>query len=175
MNKPPQPITGPTSVPNPAPSPGLTQVRASTFVERDRCSQCIICNICFSSSPPKAAYGPGQPPSLVFATPPPPQMNSAPQPRQVLVHSTLVFLQHPRLGTFDVVEEPSQLPPLDRDFQNSFLCNKALANSVCVGVYVCIKTYFLLSSSLNVALDFFPLFCCPPSLLQGPVLYTNRY
>lgn len=28
MNKPPQPITGPTSVPNPAPSPGLTQVRA---------------------------------------------------------------------------------------------------------------------------------------------------
>uniref|UniRef100_A0A3Q4HR33 Eukaryotic translation initiation factor 4 gamma, 1a n=1 Tax=Neolamprologus brichardi TaxID=32507 RepID=A0A3Q4HR33_NEOBR len=54
MNKPPQPIAGPTSVPNPAPSPGLTQ----------------------------AAYGPGQPPSLVFATPPPPQMNSAPQPRQ---------------------------------------------------------------------------------------------
>ncbi|KAG7229334.1 hypothetical protein INR49_012992 [Caranx melampygus] len=53
MNKPPQPITGPSSVPNPAPSPGLTQ----------------------------AAYGPGQPPSLVFATPPPPQMNSAPQPR----------------------------------------------------------------------------------------------
>ncbi|XP_059200082.1 eukaryotic translation initiation factor 4 gamma 1a isoform X2 [Centropristis striata] len=54
MNKPPQPITGPTSVPNPAPSPGLTQ----------------------------AAYGPGQPTSLVFATPPPPQMNSTPQPRQ---------------------------------------------------------------------------------------------
>lgn len=53
MNKPPQPITGPTSVPNPAPSPGLTQ----------------------------AAYGPGQPPSLVFATPAPPQMNSAQQPR----------------------------------------------------------------------------------------------
>ncbi|KAM9844721.1 eukaryotic translation initiation factor 4 gamma 1a [Aulostomus maculatus] len=52
MNKPPQPITGPTSVPNPAPSPGLTQ----------------------------AAYGPGQPPSLVFATNP--QMNSTPQPRQ---------------------------------------------------------------------------------------------
>ncbi|XP_061588278.1 eukaryotic translation initiation factor 4 gamma 1a isoform X2 [Cololabis saira] len=54
MNKPPQPITGPTSVPNPSPSPGLTQ----------------------------AAYGPGQPPSLVFATPPPPQMTSTQQPRQ---------------------------------------------------------------------------------------------
>ncbi|XP_056148646.1 eukaryotic translation initiation factor 4 gamma 1a [Lampris incognitus] len=54
MNKPPQPITGPTSVPHPAPSPGLTQ----------------------------AAYAPGQPPSLVFATPPPPQMNSAAQQRQ---------------------------------------------------------------------------------------------
>ncbi|XP_062337646.1 eukaryotic translation initiation factor 4 gamma 1a isoform X3 [Osmerus eperlanus] len=54
MNKPLQPITGPTSVPHPAPSPGLTQ----------------------------AAYAPGQPPSLVFATPPPQQMNPAPQPRQ---------------------------------------------------------------------------------------------
>ncbi|KAK1790687.1 hypothetical protein P4O66_014551, partial [Electrophorus voltai] len=53
MNKPPQPITGPPSVPHPAPSPGLTQ----------------------------GAYPPGQPPSVVFA-PPPPQMNSAPQPRQ---------------------------------------------------------------------------------------------
>uniref|UniRef100_A0A1A8EDV3 Eukaryotic translation initiation factor 4 gamma 1 n=1 Tax=Nothobranchius kadleci TaxID=1051664 RepID=A0A1A8EDV3_NOTKA len=53
MNKPPQPLTGPTSVPNPSPSPGLTQ----------------------------AAYGPGQP-SLVFAAPSPPQMNSAQQPRQ---------------------------------------------------------------------------------------------
>ncbi|XP_026170438.1 eukaryotic translation initiation factor 4 gamma 1a isoform X2 [Mastacembelus armatus] len=53
MNKPPQPITGPSSVPNPAPSPGLTQ----------------------------AAYGPGQPPSLVFAANPTP-MNSAQQPRQ---------------------------------------------------------------------------------------------
>uniref|UniRef100_A0A4W5QHZ6 Eukaryotic translation initiation factor 4 gamma, 1a n=1 Tax=Hucho hucho TaxID=62062 RepID=A0A4W5QHZ6_9TELE len=54
MNKPPQPITGPTSVPHPSPSPGLTQ----------------------------AAYAPGQPPSLVFASPPPQQMNSSPQPRQ---------------------------------------------------------------------------------------------
>uniref|UniRef100_A0A087XTV0 Eukaryotic translation initiation factor 4 gamma, 1a n=1 Tax=Poecilia formosa TaxID=48698 RepID=A0A087XTV0_POEFO len=60
MNKPPQPITGPTSVPNPSPSPGLTQ---------------------------QAAYGPGQPPSLVFATPPPPQMNSAQQPRQAYYQS----------------------------------------------------------------------------------------
>ncbi|KAL0965959.1 hypothetical protein UPYG_G00288670 [Umbra pygmaea] len=54
MNKPPQPITGPTSVPHPAPSPGLTQ----------------------------GAYATGQPPSLVFTTPPAQQMNSAPQQRQ---------------------------------------------------------------------------------------------
>uniref|UniRef100_A0A8C7ZVD7 Eukaryotic translation initiation factor 4 gamma, 1a n=1 Tax=Oryzias sinensis TaxID=183150 RepID=A0A8C7ZVD7_9TELE len=54
MNKPPQPLTGPTAVPNPSPSPGLTQ----------------------------AAYGPGQPPSLVFAPQQPPQMTSAQQPRQ---------------------------------------------------------------------------------------------
>ncbi|XP_070974166.1 eukaryotic translation initiation factor 4 gamma 1-like isoform X7 [Oncorhynchus clarkii lewisi] len=54
MNKPPQPITGPTSVPLPSPSPGLTQ----------------------------ATYASGQPTSLVFATQTPQQMNSAPQPRQ---------------------------------------------------------------------------------------------
>ncbi|XP_066508160.1 eukaryotic translation initiation factor 4 gamma 1-like isoform X2 [Hoplias malabaricus] len=53
MNKPPQPLAGPPSVPHPSPSPGLTQ----------------------------AAFPPGQPPSVVFA-PPPPQMNSTPQPRQ---------------------------------------------------------------------------------------------
>ncbi|XP_053342378.1 eukaryotic translation initiation factor 4 gamma 1a isoform X1 [Clarias gariepinus] len=53
MNKPPQPIAGPPSVPHPAPSPGLTS----------------------------AVYPPGQPASVVFANQPPP-MNSAPQPRQ---------------------------------------------------------------------------------------------
>ncbi|KAJ3582487.1 hypothetical protein NHX12_000551, partial [Muraenolepis orangiensis] len=40
--------------PHPSPSPGLSQ----------------------------ASYPPGQPPSMVFASPPPPQMNPAPQPRQ---------------------------------------------------------------------------------------------
>ncbi|XP_070399456.1 eukaryotic translation initiation factor 4 gamma 1 isoform X6 [Nothobranchius furzeri] len=55
MNKaPPQPITGPPSTPHPAPSPGLSQ----------------------------ATFSPGQPPSVVFATPQPPQMNPTPQPRQ---------------------------------------------------------------------------------------------
>ncbi|XP_036411692.1 eukaryotic translation initiation factor 4 gamma 1a isoform X3 [Colossoma macropomum] len=57
MNKPPQPLAGPPSVPHPAPSPGLTQ----------------------------AAYPPGQPPSVVFGPPPP--MNSAPQPRQQYYHN----------------------------------------------------------------------------------------
>uniref|UniRef100_A0AAQ4PTP9 Eukaryotic translation initiation factor 4 gamma, 1a n=1 Tax=Gasterosteus aculeatus aculeatus TaxID=481459 RepID=A0AAQ4PTP9_GASAC len=76
MNKPPQPITGPTSVPNPSPSPGLTQ----------------------------AAYGPGQPPSLVFATPPPPQMNSAPQPRQFAagprtLHQQSYYQNRPAMAT----------------------------------------------------------------------------
>uniref|UniRef100_A0A665UCG0 Eukaryotic translation initiation factor 4 gamma 1 n=1 Tax=Echeneis naucrates TaxID=173247 RepID=A0A665UCG0_ECHNA len=55
MNKAPQPITGPPSTPHPAPSPGLSQ----------------------------SSFPPGQPPSVVFATPPPPQMNPTPQPRQV--------------------------------------------------------------------------------------------
>uniref|UniRef100_A0A665UBE5 Eukaryotic translation initiation factor 4 gamma 1 n=1 Tax=Echeneis naucrates TaxID=173247 RepID=A0A665UBE5_ECHNA len=54
MNKAPQPITGPPSTPHPAPSPGLSQ----------------------------SSFPPGQPPSVVFATPPPPQMNPTPQPRQ---------------------------------------------------------------------------------------------
>ncbi|KAE8290913.1 Eukaryotic translation initiation factor 4 gamma 1 [Larimichthys crocea] len=76
MNKPPQPITGPTSVPNPAPSPGLTQ----------------------------AAYGPGQPPSIVFATPPPPQMNSASQPRQFAagprtLHQQNYYQNRPAMAT----------------------------------------------------------------------------
>ncbi|XP_076590783.1 eukaryotic translation initiation factor 4 gamma 1 isoform X3 [Chaetodon auriga] len=54
MNKAPQPITGSPSNPHPAPSPGLSQ----------------------------PSFPPGQPPSVVFATPPPPQMNPTPQPRQ---------------------------------------------------------------------------------------------
>ncbi|KAM9358888.1 eukaryotic translation initiation factor 4 gamma 1 [Symphorus nematophorus] len=54
MNKAPQPITGPPSTPHPAPSPGLSQ----------------------------PSFPPGQAPSVVFATPPPPQMNPTPQPRQ---------------------------------------------------------------------------------------------
>ncbi|XP_070762633.1 eukaryotic translation initiation factor 4 gamma 1 isoform X2 [Enoplosus armatus] len=54
MNKAPQPITGPSSTPHPAPSPGLSQ----------------------------PSFPPGQPPSVVFTTPPPPQMNPTPQPRQ---------------------------------------------------------------------------------------------
>uniref|UniRef100_A0A7N6F6R8 Eukaryotic translation initiation factor 4 gamma 1 n=1 Tax=Anabas testudineus TaxID=64144 RepID=A0A7N6F6R8_ANATE len=54
MNKAPQPITGPPSTPHPAPSPGLSQ----------------------------PSFPPGQPSSVVFATPTPPQMNPTPQPRQ---------------------------------------------------------------------------------------------
>ncbi|XP_077421553.1 eukaryotic translation initiation factor 4 gamma 1 isoform X2 [Vanacampus margaritifer] len=54
MNKAPQPITGPPITPHPAPSPGLSQ----------------------------PSFSPGQLPSVVFATPPPPQMNPTPQPRQ---------------------------------------------------------------------------------------------
>uniref|UniRef100_H3D9X4 Eukaryotic translation initiation factor 4 gamma 1 n=1 Tax=Tetraodon nigroviridis TaxID=99883 RepID=H3D9X4_TETNG len=54
MNKAPQPLTGSPSAPHPAPSPGLSQ----------------------------SSFPPGQPPSVVFATPPPPQMNPSAQPRQ---------------------------------------------------------------------------------------------
>ncbi|XP_077396273.1 eukaryotic translation initiation factor 4 gamma 1 isoform X3 [Festucalex cinctus] len=54
MNKAPQPITGPPTTLHPAPSPGLSQ----------------------------PSFSPGQPPSVVFGTPPPPQMNPTPQARQ---------------------------------------------------------------------------------------------
>uniref|UniRef100_A0A3P9LAE3 Eukaryotic translation initiation factor 4 gamma 1 n=2 Tax=Oryzias latipes TaxID=8090 RepID=A0A3P9LAE3_ORYLA len=54
MNKAPQPLTGPPSAPHPAPSPGLSQ-------------------------PP---FPPGQPPSVLFAPSPQPQMNHTPQARQ---------------------------------------------------------------------------------------------
>ncbi|XP_063074858.1 eukaryotic translation initiation factor 4 gamma 1a isoform X2 [Engraulis encrasicolus] len=52
MNKPPQPLTGAPSIPQPSPSPGLAQ----------------------------GAYPPGQAPSVVFAQPPPP-MNTSTQTR----------------------------------------------------------------------------------------------
>ncbi|XP_016399895.1 eukaryotic translation initiation factor 4 gamma 1a isoform X12 [Sinocyclocheilus rhinocerous] len=67
MNKPPQPITGPPAIPHPAQSPGLTQ----------------------------AAYPPGQPPSVVFPGPSP-QMNTAPQPRQVHDLQAMTFAPGPR-------------------------------------------------------------------------------
>ncbi|XP_029111212.1 eukaryotic translation initiation factor 4 gamma 1 isoform X2 [Scleropages formosus] len=65
MNKAPQPIAGPPAAPHPAPSPGLSQ----------------------------ATYPPGQPPSVVFG-PPPPQMNTAPQPRQGGFRSLQPFYQN---------------------------------------------------------------------------------
>ncbi|KAM9790515.1 eukaryotic translation initiation factor 4 gamma 1a isoform 6-T6 [Syngnathus typhle] len=96
MNKPPQPIPGPTSVPNPAPSPGLTQ----------------------------AAYGPGQPQSLVFAAPSPPQMNSAPQQRQFAAGSRTLHQQggyralqgyyshHPPMPASTPRVQPGPRPPV---------------------------------------------------------------
>ncbi|XP_053083441.1 eukaryotic translation initiation factor 4 gamma 1a isoform X3 [Pangasianodon hypophthalmus] len=79
MNKPPQPITGPPSVPHPAPSPGLTP----------------------------AVYPPGQPASVVFATPPPP-MNSAPQPRQSYYPRGSLQSNAPRVATSN---PPRPVPP----------------------------------------------------------------
>ncbi|XP_059419871.1 eukaryotic translation initiation factor 4 gamma 1-like isoform X1 [Carassius carassius] len=67
MNKPPQPITGPPAVPHSTQSPGLTQ----------------------------AAYPPGQPPSVVFPGPSP-QMNTAPQTRQVHCLQAMTFAPGPR-------------------------------------------------------------------------------
>ncbi|XP_061151213.1 eukaryotic translation initiation factor 4 gamma 1a isoform X5 [Syngnathus typhle] len=89
MNKPPQPIPGPTSVPNPAPSPGLTQ----------------------------AAYGPGQPQSLVFAAPSPPQMNSAPQQRQFAagsrtLHQQGYYSHHPPMPASTPRVQPGPRPPV---------------------------------------------------------------
>uniref|UniRef100_A0AAR2LZF3 Eukaryotic translation initiation factor 4 gamma, 1a n=1 Tax=Pygocentrus nattereri TaxID=42514 RepID=A0AAR2LZF3_PYGNA len=85
MNKPPQPLAGPPSVPHPAPSPGLTQ----------------------------AAYPPGQPPSVVFG--PPPQMNSAPQPRQFApgpraLHQQQYYHNRPNLPSSAPRVPPSSTP-----------------------------------------------------------------
>lgn len=65
--------------------------------ESSRVDQVVLWYVTFAPSfifflcfPPfEAAYGPGQPTSLVFAPPPPPQMNSASQPRQVWVCLTV--------------------------------------------------------------------------------------
>ncbi|KAG7459090.1 hypothetical protein JOB18_036918 [Solea senegalensis] len=74
MNKAPQPITGPPSTPRPAPSPGLSQ----------------------------PSFPPGQPPSVVFATPPPPQMNPTPQARQPF---------YPNRGSLPPGSGPRGVPP----------------------------------------------------------------
>lgn len=97
-------------------------------------------------SPLKAAYGPGQPPSLVFATPPPPQMNSAPQPRQVL-STACCFFQHSLSKYVICFALYKNLPFLlfHEDFWHGFFCYKALAKSV----YVC-ECYSLLSPWMSI-------------------------
>lgn len=59
----------------------------------------------------QSAYGPGQPTSLVFAAPPPPQMSSAPQPRQVLLAACLLPTFHVSFGikSFPYKESVSNL------------------------------------------------------------------
>lgn len=108
----------------------------------------------------QSAYGPGQPTSLVFATPPPPQMSSAPQPRQVLLSACLLLTFFISLViTFPSTQ--SLFPTLSHVLHCCF-CFKALAKSLWV------------KSALPPLLSLSTIFCCPPSL-QGPVLYTNRY
>ncbi|TST47713.1 Eukaryotic translation initiation factor 4 gamma 1 [Bagarius yarrelli] len=97
MNKPPQPITGPPSVPHPAPSPGLT-------------SNIFLPLLTFNLSPftyAQAVYPPGQAASVVFATPPPP-MNSAPQPRQSYYPRGSLQSNAPRVAASN---PPRPVPP----------------------------------------------------------------
>uniref|UniRef100_A0A673YQK0 Eukaryotic translation initiation factor 4 gamma 1 n=1 Tax=Salmo trutta TaxID=8032 RepID=A0A673YQK0_SALTR len=81
MNKAPQLITGPPSATHPAPSPGLQQ----------------------------ATFPPGQPPSVVFATPPP-QMNPAPQHRQGGFRSLQPYYSRPSLPSNAPRVPPSSTP-----------------------------------------------------------------
>ncbi|XP_058489421.1 eukaryotic translation initiation factor 4 gamma 1-like isoform X2 [Solea solea] len=92
MNKAPQPITGPPSTPRPAPSPGLSQ----------------------------PSFPPGQPPSVVFATPPPPQMNPTPQARQFAPGPRTIHQQgsfrslqpfYPNRGSLPPGSGPRGVPP----------------------------------------------------------------
>lgn len=81
MNKAPQPITGSPSNPHPAPSPGLSQVSEPAFSLSGPQWSFLLTPTTFCLLQP--SFPPGQPTSVVFATPPPPQMNPPPQPRQV--------------------------------------------------------------------------------------------
>uniref|UniRef100_A0A3Q3ARZ8 Eukaryotic translation initiation factor 4 gamma 1 n=1 Tax=Kryptolebias marmoratus TaxID=37003 RepID=A0A3Q3ARZ8_KRYMA len=85
MNKAPQPITGPPSAPHPAPSPGLSQ----------------------------PSFPPGQPPSVVFATPAPPQMNPTPQPRQFAPGPRPMHQQpyYPNRASLPPSSGPRGIPP----------------------------------------------------------------
>ncbi|XP_024910633.1 eukaryotic translation initiation factor 4 gamma 1 [Cynoglossus semilaevis] len=92
MNKAPQAVAGPSSNPHPAPSPGLSQ----------------------------PSFPPGQPASVVYANPPPPQMNPTPQPRQFApgprhIHQQGSFrsLQpyYPNRGSLSPGSGPRGVPP----------------------------------------------------------------
>uniref|UniRef100_A0A7N8XBS6 Eukaryotic translation initiation factor 4 gamma 1-like n=1 Tax=Mastacembelus armatus TaxID=205130 RepID=A0A7N8XBS6_9TELE len=88
MNKAPQPITGPPSTPHPAPSPGLSQ----------------------------PSFPPGQPPSVVFATPAPPQMNPTPQPRQFApgprpIHQQVLTPYYTNRASLPPSSGPRGVPP----------------------------------------------------------------
>lgn len=118
--------------------------------------------------PLKAAYGPGQPTSLVFATPPP-QMNSAPQPRQVRVCLMSSFASSVIHGVpFPHSHSHNTPQALSLSFA---LVN--ISKTCCLGfgwMSLCLLVFHF-----NVHLDFFPVSCSPSSLLQVLVLYTNRY
>uniref|UniRef100_A0A8C7HSH2 Eukaryotic translation initiation factor 4 gamma 1 n=1 Tax=Oncorhynchus kisutch TaxID=8019 RepID=A0A8C7HSH2_ONCKI len=109
MNKAPQSITRP----HPALSPGLQLVRGIYCLFRLKLQSClVVCPIgnhivdhglaplFLSLSQP--TFPPGQPPSVVFATPPP-QMNPAPQPRQP-------YYSHPSLHSNAPRVPPSSTP-----------------------------------------------------------------
>lgn len=78
----------------------------------------------------QSAYGPGQPTSLVFATPPPPQMSSAPQPRQVLLPACLLPTFRVSL-VINFSSMRSLFPTLSHVLHCCF-CFKALAKSLLV-------------------------------------------
>lgn len=160
MNKPPQPITGPTSVPNPAPSPGLTQVRAAVLIKLFCGMLLLHPALSFSCVFPLSRRPMAQGNPLLLFLPP------------LHLHKWILHHSQDRYGcasrrnflfTLSVIcgvpplpqiRHPPHIFPSHKYFRHCCFCFKALAEYVCVCGKACLLSFSLMStltSSLSLA------------------------
>lgn len=155
MNKPPQPITGPTSVPNPAPSPGLTQVRAAVLIKLFCGTLLLHPALSFSCVFPfRGGLWPRAAHFSCFCSP------STSTNEFCVTAKTGMGVPH-GIKVCDLWCAPSppnkttpHIFPSHQYFQHCHFCFKALAEYVCVRGKACLLSFSLMStltSSLSLA------------------------